>query len=56
MGNQTATSAIFIALLIATVVAVDVLFLRNSPWTRLVVNVGIVAVFGALYWLFLRRR
>jgi hypothetical protein len=31
------------------------LFLRHQFWPRLAVNVGIVALFGAVYYAFLKR-
>jgi len=34
---------------------VDVLFFRHHFWARLIVNVGIVVVFAAVYLRFLRR-
>jgi hypothetical protein len=40
--------------LIAIVIGVDVLFFRNRFWERLMVNVGVVLVFGAFYLKFLR--
>ena len=55
MGSHTTTAAIHIALLIATVVIVDVLFFRNHLWERLTVNIGIVLVFVAFYLRFLKR-
>jgi hypothetical protein len=54
MGRQT-TTVLYIVLLIVTVVAVDVLFFRNQFWERLTVNVGIILVFSAFYFRFLRR-
>jgi type IV secretory pathway VirB2 component (pilin) len=48
--------ALYVALLIAVVVGVDFLFLRNRFWERLVVNVGIVLAFGAFYLRFLNQR
>ena len=39
----------------AVIVAIDVAFFRNRFWERLMVNVGIVLVFGAFYLRFLRR-
>ena len=39
----------YIALLVAIIVTVDVLFFREHFWERLLVNVGIVLVFLALY-------
>ena len=41
--------------MVAVVVGVDVLFFRNQFWERLIVNVGIVLVFAALYLRFLKR-
>jgi hypothetical protein len=37
----------------AVIVGVDYLFLRNRFWERLIVNIGIVLVFGAFYLKFL---
>ena len=54
MRNQTAT-ALFVALLIVVIVAVDVLFFRNHFRERLLVNVGIVLVFVAFYFRFMKR-
>jgi hypothetical protein len=55
MGSQ-ATTVFYILLLIAVVVAVDFLFFRNLFWERLMVNIGIVLVFAAFYFRFLKRR
>ena len=54
MGRQTAV-VLYVLALVAVVVGVDVLFLRHQFWVRLVVNVGIVLVFGAVYFRFLKR-
>ena len=54
MGRQTAV-ALYVLALVAVVVGVDVLFFRNQFWERLIVNVGIVLVFAAFYWRFLKR-
>jgi hypothetical protein len=54
MGRQ-AVVVLYVFALIAVVVSVDVLFFRNQLWARLAVNVGIVLVFGAFYFRFLRR-
>ena len=45
---------LYIVVLIAVVVSVDVLFFRNLFWERLLVNIGIVAVFAAFYSRFLK--
>jgi hypothetical protein len=36
-------------------VGLDVAFLRHQFWPRLLVNVGIVLVFGVIYLIFLRK-
>ena len=46
---------LYVLALVAVVVGVDVLFFRNQFWERLIVNVGIVLVFGAFYLRFLKR-
>lgn len=48
--------AVYILALIVVVVGVDVLFFRNRFWERLMVNIGIVLVFTAFYWRFLKNR
>jgi hypothetical protein len=53
IGRQ-ATVVLYVVLMAATVVAVDVLFFRNRFWERLMVNIGIVLVFGAFYFRFLK--
>ena len=54
MGRQAAV-ALYVLALIAVVVGVDVLFFRHHTWERLIVNVGIVLVFAAFYFRFLKR-
>jgi len=54
VGRQAVT-VLYVVVLIAVVVGVDVLFFRNRFWERLMVNVGIVLVFWAFYLRFLRR-
>jgi protein-S-isoprenylcysteine O-methyltransferase Ste14 len=48
-------NALYVALLVAVIVAVDLLFFRDHPWPRLIVNVGLVLVFAAFYFRFLKR-
>ncbi len=54
MGSQT-ISALYVVLMAAVIVAIDVLFFKNRFWERLMVNVGIVLVFVAFYFIFLKR-
>jgi hypothetical protein len=55
VGRQ-AGIVLYVLALIAVVVVVDVLFLKHHFWPRLLVNIGIVLVFGAFYFLVLKRR
>ena len=53
---ETLTAAVlYLVLMAAVIVAVDVLFFRNEFWERLAVNVGIVLIFTAFYFRFLGR-
>ena len=45
---------LYVVVLIAVVVNVDLLFFRNRFWERLMVNIGIVLVFAAFYLRFLK--
>ena len=53
MGSQAA-SLLYLAVMVTVVVVVDWRFLRRHFWWRLAVNVGIVLVFLAVYWVFVR--
>ncbi len=53
MGKPAAL--VYALALVAVVVGLDVLFFRNRFWERLMVNVGVVLVFGAFYLRFLKR-
>lgn len=45
---------LYVLALIAVVVSVDVLFLRHNVVARLITNIGIVALFGAVWFLVFR--
>jgi hypothetical protein len=55
MGKQAGV-VLYVLAMVAVVVGVDVAFFRNRFWERLMVNVGIVLVFGAFYLRFFQRR
>jgi hypothetical protein len=55
VGRQ-AVLVVYVLAMVALIVGVDVLFLRHQFWPRLAVNVGIVLVFGACYFIFLKER
>jgi len=46
---------LYVLAMVGIVVGVDVLFFRHDFWERLIANIGIVLVFAAFYWRFLRR-
>ncbi|MBR7827676.1 hypothetical protein KDK95_15260 [Actinospica sp. MGRD01-02] len=52
--DKNVVIAIYILAMVAVIVAVDVLIFRDHFWPRLAVNVGIVLVFGAFYFRFLK--
>jgi hypothetical protein len=53
--RRRAAIVLYVLALVGVVVGVDVLFLRHQFSERLIVNVGIVLVFAAVYLRFLRR-
>jgi len=53
--RSQAIQALYLLLLVVLIIAADVLFFRNRFWLRLSFNIGIVLVFLALYFRFLRR-
>jgi hypothetical protein len=54
MGRHVAL-ALYVVAMIAVIVGVDFAFFRNRFWERLAANIGIVLVFAAFYFRFLRR-
>ncbi len=52
--GRPAVGALYLAAMIVVVVGVDVLFFRGQFWERLAANVGIVLLFVAFYFRFLR--
>jgi len=54
MGRQAAV-VLYVLAMAAVVVGVDILFFRHHFWERLAVNIGIVLVFAAFYFRFLKR-
>ncbi|HXJ24579.1 MAG TPA: hypothetical protein VNH17_02710 [Streptosporangiaceae bacterium] len=53
MGRRAA-DVLYVLAMIGVVVGVDILFFRSHFWERLAVNVGIVLVFVAFYFRFLK--
>jgi len=54
MGRKVAV-VLYVVAMAALIVGVDFVFFRNRFGERLTVNIGIVLVFAAFYWRFLRR-
>jgi uncharacterized membrane protein len=54
MGRQLAV-VLIVAAMAAVIVGVDVAFFRQRFWERLMVNIGLVLVFGAFYLRFFRQ-
>lgn len=54
MGRQAA-AVLYVLAMVAVVVTVDILFFRGHFWERLATNIGIVLVFVAFYFRFLKR-
>ena len=55
MGRHAAV-ALYVLAMVAVVVGLDSLFFRHHFWPRLMVNIGIVLVFAALYFRFLKHQ
>ena len=53
--GRTAVGVLYVLAMVGVVVGVDVLFFKHHFWARLMVNVGIVLIFAAFYWRFLKR-
>ena len=54
--RSPALGVLYVLVMVVVVVGVDLLFFRSKTWfwERLASNVGIVLVFGAFYFRFLR--
>jgi len=53
MGRSVAL-VLYVVAMAALIVGVDFAFFRQRFWERLIANIGIVLVFAAFYWRFLR--
>jgi len=53
MGRRVA-DVLYVVAMVAAIVGLDFAFFRNRFWERLIVNIGIVLVFLAFYFRFLR--
>lgn len=53
-AHRQIAALLYVVAMAGVIVGVDVAFFRNQFWERLAVNIGIVLVFGAFYFRFLR--
>jgi hypothetical protein len=54
--SKNVVTVLYVLAMVSTIVIVDVLFFRHRFWERLVVNIGIVLVYIAFYFAFLKNR
>ena len=54
--TRNMSAVLYVVVLIAVVVSVELLFFKNRFWERLIVNIGIVLVFAAFYLRFLKNQ
>ncbi len=50
--GRTMVIVLYVVVMAATIVGVDVLFFKDHVWERLAANVGLVLLFGAFYFRF----
>lgn len=53
MGTR-ATIVIYVLAMIVVIVGLDIFLFRNHFWARLLLNVGVVLIFGAFYLRFVK--
>ena len=53
--RRQAAVVLYVLAMVALIVVADVLILGHQFWLRLIVNIGIVVVFAAVYLRFLKR-
>ena len=53
---SNAATLLYVLVMVALIVGVDVAFLQHRLWLRLVVNIAIVVAFLTVYMVFLRDR
>lgn len=52
--DRRIAAALYVVAMVAIIIGVDFLFFKNRFWERLTVNIGIVLVFAAFYFRFLK--
>jgi hypothetical protein len=54
--KRDAFVVVYLLVMVGVIIGLDVLFLRDLFWWRLVTNIAIVAVFATAYLVWFRRR
>lgn len=53
--RDRSVAVLYVVLMVAVIVTVDFVFFKGRFWARLAANVGIVLIFAAFYFRFLKR-
>jgi hypothetical protein len=53
--RSTTATALYLVCMVAVIVAVDLAFFRGRFWERLMANVGLVLIFAAFFFRFVKR-
>ncbi len=51
---RTPAVVLCVMVMVAIIVGTDIVFFRHDTWERLAANIGIVLVFGAFYFRYVR--
>jgi len=54
--DKTTINIIYVLAMVTAIVVVDILFFSHKFWERLIVNIGIVLVYVAFYFAFIKNR
>jgi hypothetical protein len=54
--GKNAMIVMYVLAMVATVVIVDILFFRHRFWERLIANIGVVLIYVAFYFAFIKNR
>lgn len=52
--SRNVVAVVYVVVMAAVIFGVDFAFFRGRFWERLAVNIGLVLVFAAIYWRFLK--
>jgi uncharacterized membrane protein len=53
--NKPIISMLYVLVMVAVIIGIDIAFFKDRFWERLIANLGIVLVFIAFYLRFIRR-